>query len=348
MLSTCPHTLHNYQNSAWGHAMFEGWECLCGSLRNYDAPYDTWTFEKERKWELVSAFQKAIRRGDKWIALRLIAAMQSMPTERAYFWKRLCVIACEDIGPADDCLAAFAIACAASVRKNAEPSSHDLFCFLTEQMCDRSTRSRIYCSLGVIESAVSESVSAFLIPEDAKIASAIRERVGRMLSPTNPWEQWQRKNDWRAEGLLKYVGLTLPFEMLQTQLPLPPPRLLFGLPSYCYDMHTRVGLEMLKRLARGVEGGEGIKELFQQNKVKSPHRALGEALFYVEGGRIQGELFHQPLYSLEQRLAAHRTGLSLDSWLALRNRVQAAVDDGVIDRVREEVLHQRYDRLWAT
>jgi hypothetical protein len=85
-------------------------------------------------------------------------------------------------------------------------------------------------------------------------------------------------------------------------------------------MHTRVGLEVLKRLVLGVEGGEGIKELFQQKKVKSPHRVLGEALFYVEGGRIQGELFYQPLYSLEQRLAAHRTGLSLDSWLAAGQR----------------------------
>jgi hypothetical protein len=213
-------------------------------------------------------------------------------------------------------------------------------------MCDHPTRSRIYCSLGVIESAVSESVFLFLIPEDAKIASAIRESVGRIRNPRNPWEQWLRKNNWRAEGLLKYVGLMLPFELLQTQLPLPPPRLLFGLPSYCYDMHTRVGLEMLRRLVHGVRGGEGIRELFQQNRVKGPHRVLGEALFYVEGGRIQSELFYQPLYSLEQRLCAHRAGLSLDSWLTLRKLVQAAVDEGVIDRVREEVLHQRYDRLW--
>jgi hypothetical protein len=85
MLITCPYTLHDYQNSAWRKSVFEGWEGLCVSLRNYNAPYGTWTFENERKWELVSAFQKAIRRGDKWVALRLISAMESMPTERAYF-----------------------------------------------------------------------------------------------------------------------------------------------------------------------------------------------------------------------------------------------------------------------
>jgi replication-associated recombination protein RarA len=38
--------------------------------------------------------------------------MDSMPEEYAYFWRRLCVIACEDVGPADDVLASFVVACA--------------------------------------------------------------------------------------------------------------------------------------------------------------------------------------------------------------------------------------------
>jgi hypothetical protein len=125
MLVSCPYTLHNYQNSPWEQVVFDRGEWLCGTLRNYNSPYQSWTLQKERKWELVSAFQKSIRRGDKVIALRLISAMESMPTEHAYFWRRLCVIACEDVGPADDCLAAFVIACATSLRKNTEPSSHD-------------------------------------------------------------------------------------------------------------------------------------------------------------------------------------------------------------------------------
>jgi hypothetical protein len=85
----------------------ERWVSLCDGLREYQAPHRGLAIAKERKWELVSAFQKSIRRGDKQIALRLVSAMDRMPTEWAYFWRRLCVIACEDIGPGDDTLTAF-------------------------------------------------------------------------------------------------------------------------------------------------------------------------------------------------------------------------------------------------
>jgi hypothetical protein len=120
--------------------------------------------------------------------------------------------------------------------------------------------------------------------------------------------------------------------------------MLFDLPSYCYDMHTRVGLAMLKRLVQGVEGAEDLWEFFQRNKIKGAHRAVGEALFFVEGGRIQGELIYEPLCCLEQRLFAHQYGLPLKNWLELRVLVEKALEEGVIDRVREEVLHQFYGR----
>jgi hypothetical protein len=105
--------------------------------------------------------------------------------------------------------------------------------------------------------------------------------------------------------------------------------MLFGLPSYCYDMYTRVGLRVLKRLVQGVEGAEGIRELFQQNKIKSAYMALGEALLFVEGGHIQGELIYKPLYCLEQRLFAYQFGLPLESWLHLRVLVKKALEEGV-------------------
>src|SRR6266571_2968906 len=99
---------------------------------------------------------------------------------------------------------------------------------------------------------------------------------------------------------------------------------------------------MLKRLVQGVEGAESIGELFQQHKITSPHRALGEALFFVEGGRSRGELIYARLSSLEQRLFAYQFGLPLNTWWQLRVLVEKALQDGVIDRVREEVLRQCY------
>lgn len=340
--------LLHYQQSRWGDSMLERWASLCIGLRDYEAPARDWAIAKERKWELVSAFQKSIRRGDKRMALRLISAMDSMPEEYAYFWKRLCVIACEDVGPADDTLTTFVVACATIFSpKKTGSKNYDLFCFLAEQMCDLSTRSRIYCTYGIIEPAAIRSELPALTMEEKAIVSAILQRKASVQFPRNPWQQWQKQNDWRAEGLLKFVGLTLPLEMTTVEVATPPHKLLFGLPNYCYDMYTRTGLAMLRWLVHGVHGAEEIRKLFRQNKVISPHKVLGEALFFAEGGRIKGELIYQPLYQLEQRLFAHQYGLSLDLWLHLRVLVEKALEEGVIDRVREDVLDQSYSSLFC-
>jgi replication-associated recombination protein RarA len=150
--------LRNYQKMRWGLCASSRWISLCDALREYDAPCRSFAIHRERKWELVSALQKTIRRGDKQTALRLISAMDGMPAEYAYFWRRLCVIACEDVGLADDVLTAFVVACATVFPpKSTGTKNYDLFCFLAEQMCDLSTRSRIYCSYSIIESIVSKA-----------------------------------------------------------------------------------------------------------------------------------------------------------------------------------------------
>jgi replication-associated recombination protein RarA len=95
----CLEELAIYQEFRFGVSVSERWVSLCAKLRDYQPPLKgSFAIEKRRKWELVSAFQKSIRRGDKQIALRLISAMDTMPSEYGYFWRRLCVIACEDVG----------------------------------------------------------------------------------------------------------------------------------------------------------------------------------------------------------------------------------------------------------
>src|SRR2546427_7502076 len=113
-------------------------------------------------------------------------------------------------------------------------------------------------------------------------------------------------------------------------------------------MHTRIGLAMLKRLVQGVQDADAIKDFFHQYKVKNAHKVLGEALFFVQGGRIEGEPIYEPLCCLEQRLFAYQFGLPLDKWLHLRGLVEKATEEGGIDRVREEVLHEFYgDQIFA-
>jgi hypothetical protein len=348
MFSEFLQELSGYREFRSGEAVSERWVSLCAGLRDYQAPSRSLAIKKARKWELVSAFQKSIRRGDKQIALRLISAMDGMPTEYAYFWRRLCVIACEDIGPADDTLAAFVVVCSTVfLPKKTGAKNYDLLCFLAEQMCDLSTRSRIYCSYSIIEAAAVKSELPALGTEDELIVSAILHQRATVQAPKNPRQRWQKKNDWRTQGLLKFVGLRLSLEMTTVKTAIPPHKLLFDLPSYCYDMHTRTGLAMLRWLVHGVRGAEEIRELFRENRVESPHKVLGEALFFVEGGRIQSELIYGPLCHLEQQFFAHKSGLSLRTWLQLQILVERAVVDGVIDRVREDVLDQRYGSLFA-
>jgi hypothetical protein len=198
--------------------------------------------------------------------------------------RRLCVIACEDIGPADDELATFVVACSSIFTpKRTGSKTYDIFCFLVELMCDLPSRSRIYCSMSMIESIAAEGVLPKLSDENAQMVSAIMHRKVMMLSPADAWQKWQSKNDWRAEKMLRFVGLTLPSETFKVQLPIPAYKMLFDLPSYCYDIYTRIGQEVLRRLMRGTFGATAIKNFVHRSKVKKALKALGEALFSVEG-----------------------------------------------------------------
>ena len=319
------------------------WVCLCEALGAYVPPQLTLTITAERKWELVSALQKSIRRGDRAVALQVIGLMATLPEEYPYFWRRLCITACEDVGPADDLLARFVIACSAIFTpKRTGAANYRLLCFLAEQMCELASRCRIYCSYAVIEVAAKASMLPRLSGEEQRVVTAILDHAESVLHPLSAWQQWQRSNDWRAAGLLKFLGLDLPLQRTRVATALPPHRMMWGLPSYCYDMYTRVGLEMLKRLVRGAYGMEDIRRLFQENPVKGAHTALGEALFFEEGGRIAGELIYEPLSALEQKAFSHQFDLPISDWLRLRKLAAQALADGVVDRIREDVLTQFY------
>ena len=335
--------LYRYPEVMWATPASDRWVLLCDGLRQYDAPAGRLVLARERKWEMVSALQKSIRRGEKEMALHLLSAIDSMPEECGYFWRRLCVIACEDVGPADDVLASFVVACSTVFppRKTGGDNLR-LMGFLVAQMCDLSNRSRIYCSYSGIESAALKSELPKLSREHESIVAAILQSGATLETTENPWSEWKRKNDWRAERLLHFVGLRLPFQMTILSTPMPSSKLLFDLPSYCFDMHTRVGLKVLQRLVRGAAGAEDIRKFFQQNEIRNSHRALGTALFYEEGGRIRGELVYEPLCCLEQRVFAHQYGMDADRWWQMRVLIREALENGVVDRVREEVLRQHY------
>jgi hypothetical protein len=202
--------------------------------------------------------------------------------------------------------------------------------------------------MSLIESIAAEGALPELSDKDTQMISAIMQRKAMMLSPANAWQEWQSKNDWRAGKMLRFVGLTVPSETFKVQLPIPTYRMLFDLPSHCYDMHTRIGREVLSRLMRGAFGATAIKNFVYHSKVKDALKVLGEALFFVEGARLEGEVLYPSLSKLEQLLIAHQHGLSLNEFLALQCLVLDALNAGIIDQIREEVLRKAFSSVEGT
>jgi len=60
--------------------------------------YQLFTQNNQIFGEVVSALQKHIRRGEEKQAMK--CALELLPKYEKYFWRRLLVIALEDIGPA--------------------------------------------------------------------------------------------------------------------------------------------------------------------------------------------------------------------------------------------------------
>lgn len=189
--------LYEYPEIMWAQPASTRWNRLCEALREYEAPGGCLVLTRERKWELVSALQKSIRRGEKKTALHLLSAIDGMPDEYAYFWRRLCVIACEDIGPADDVLASFVVACSTVFPPRKTGSENvKAMGFLVEQMCNLAYRSRIYCACSVIETAAFRSELPKLTRVDGSIVMATRESGGNQSTTQNRLCEWKKKNDW--------------------------------------------------------------------------------------------------------------------------------------------------------
>jgi len=335
--------LRVYPEQYFGGSASEKWLCLCSLLSECQGPSGKFRIDKERKWEVVSALQKSIRRAEKSTALRVIAATQEMPEEYAYFLRRICVIACEDIGPGDDTVVKFVLACA-TLFSTQEPSPDHfrVLNFLTVQLCELSVRSRISCTYEIVSDAARNSALPPLNSEEKAIVDAILQQKRSIAASTTRIREWQKRQNWRTAGLLSYLGFSIPLESQVKTDPLPASRSLFDLPSYCYDMYTRIGLSVLRRLVAGVPGAESIRDFFQQNAVPTPHKVLGEALFTVEGGREKSELFYPALSLLEQRVFAHRFRLRFDDWLRLCDLTLEALGRGIIDNIREEILRGQY------
>ncbi|HEV2577116.1 MAG TPA: hypothetical protein VGU25_07890 [Acidobacteriaceae bacterium] len=275
--------------------------------------------------------------------MQLIATAASAPTVISQLPRRLAVIACEDIGAGDEILTCFTVACSAVFTpKRSAVEMPSVTCFLTNQMCLVQRRSRIGCSLSLIAESASMGVKlSNLSAADRAVFSAIRKRSEQLEAPDTAWRTWQRTNDWRGERMLRYLELPLPFDLATRSVHLRPAKILHDLPSYCYDLHTRIGRSVIQSLIHGAQGADPLKYFFARHKVCDRATALGMALFYSEGGQLRNEIFFAEVLDLEQRIMAQKFGLNISEWDDLRAHVNEALEAGIVDRLRREELELR-------
>lgn len=301
------------------------------------------TVNPDRKWEISSAYQKSIRRSKLAPALKCISAMSHIPDGIDYLWRRACTTAAEDIGPANDLLMAHVVHCATVCMKKEVTTAYSVAMLVacTEAMV-KSDKSRIYCQLSIIEgvfnnpqedlfaSVVDFDGPALWKPVEDHIVKLLQEpAIAQVATHLPQWVadiyKFYRKNSWRTEHMMKFAAYafsSLPYEKLGAE-PLPLPGAdkqkveadlvgggvtqCWGLPSFCYDMHTRTGKMAILRFT----GVKPIRAFFDELGLKKERQqVLGWAVFFAEGGVLGGDqvpvrvLSHQILSHLEFRAAS--------------------------------------------
>jgi hypothetical protein len=332
---------------AWGYSASGQWREMCEALETYEWELSPEPFPLSRKWELASALQKTIRRGDRHLALQLIAKIQSMrPQEHAYFWRRLAVIACEDVGSGNTELTVFVVACSQVFTPvQSKDVLFDVFGFLVERLCAVAVRSRIACTAAcILEMLPIVGGQILLTSGDREILKKLEIQERELDDPRSGFRAWQRRNGWRTAGLLKFIDLALPSAITSVTGQPPPSTELHGLPSHTYDMYCRSGREVLRRLIQGVPEALGVRDMLNQEGVREPLEAAGEALFFAEGGYVKHEVECVEMVSLLHRFFATRFGLSQTGWVDLRMAMRQAVADGTLNRLRQGELSVRYSQ----
>jgi hypothetical protein len=326
----------------------EQWESYVHYLNNAKtAPTTLRISNPSRKWELVSAFQKVIRRADTPMAMRLLSAMINCPDEWAYWSKRLQVIAAEDIGPGSRILTIFtAVALMICIPSKGTQILAQVFTGLTELLI-ANRRSRAYCSMSIIEGNFKYLRPTFRLDLPA-VERWWLEEVVFHKPEVDALEEWCTKSNWRGDGMLKFAGmssLVWPCNQLQS---FPEQDLtsvsLFGLPDYAYDGHTRTGQQTLGTLCYDQDLKNLLKDL-DNPKVSvmgGTKKLLGWAMFYQEGCLIKGQLHDPVLTDLEQQVIADAHGLPFDLWQQLNGMLSDKLKSGRVNDVRSHVLRKTY------
>lgn len=328
------HLLLQFPMAEWQEEPSDEWHDLIKSAALYEAPPAVMTLTNtERKWEVVSAYQKSVRRGNQETALKLVSAMCSLPDEMPYWLRRICTTACEDMGPANIELMNFVNASMHLFNKKVYRTQlYPLLCFLTAAMCS-SQRSRVYCSYAnLLQNKLAESED--LWPMTFRVLKA----NSYLMTDKSEKQKWAFQKAYNGGDMLHMQtwSLAMPMETRKRDLFF---MKIGGLPSYTYDMYTMVGKRALALLSKEVDW-QNLSPKAQGLTPGDKATVLGHALFYTESCLINDELYSPELRIEEEMAEARMLGVTMFDFNALQKVMweQAGSAESRLNELRQYVF----------
>jgi hypothetical protein len=274
------------------------------------------------RWLALSAMQKAIRRGDSLTAQRALRTLyQHDPSST---WRRLLVIACEDVGIGS----LDAVVLTARRSANAKARCDEAAALATAQMLAEAPKDR---SADLLFAAALHDPTLEIARLRCRSASIAR-RLDFVADPTLSLPEralavWhssgvesrgeRRVGPGDLDALMRtYAGLGVPEQLIEAVAvavkkarepfvlllpllwlaaagseaefvdpPFAPLRLVNGVPICALDRHTRLGCQAIKRFAQ--ENAEIARFLTERGCRSGGEGALRMAVFYADGALVR-------------------------------------------------------------
>lgn len=324
------------------------------------------------RWQAASLLQKAIRRGD--VARTQIAVSSLLKSDPPRLWRRLAVIAFEDVGLANLPLVGqvmiasrgktfrrslggetrVALGLAADLASSSKNrAADDLLCILTEhpftrRLAKKLNRMSEQQMLNVVTGCpdlITQSYAAQKIAINCN--QALPVATTRLLDACGvcPSIVWLTKEgSARTQTMLPLlVGLLTQHNQLRQPNPddqFPQEIEIAGLPSWALDMFTREGKAAIRRL---MAGDSDVARYAQDTfPYAGRTRLLGEAVFRVESGMLRNRWDGAMGQRLRSQMERECLGIDPEQADTLLKLMRDAIPE--LNACRSEIMEgQRHD-----
>ncbi len=281
------------------------------------------------RWLALSAMQKSIRRGDGLTAQRALATLYR--DDPSSTWRRLLIIACEDVGIGALGAVVMTTARCANAKALREMGKDEAAVLATARMLAEAPKDRSADLLFavVLHDPALETMRALMrtyaelgVPERLLEAVAVAIKKAREPFPL-------------LLPLLWLAAAGSESELLDS--PLAPSGLINGVPLYALDRHTRFGRRAIKRFAQ--ENAEIAQFLTKRGCDSGDDGALRMAVFYADGALTRPTLRWRHSAELTAAGVAadfHKVHVAADVGAELVELVAAHIAD--LDSIRIQLL----------